>query len=59
MFYRLKHPWDTDVSIQNQLFVIKEFVLIGSADEFLQVMRSLNKTYREYHERHKNKGQKQ
>jgi hypothetical protein len=41
-----------DVSIENQLHAIKEFVLIGSADEFLQVMRELNIASRKYHRKH-------
>ena len=42
MFNMLKQPSDTEVTIDSQLFAIKEFELIGSADEFMRVIRALN-----------------
>lgn len=57
MFFKLKQPWDKEVSISDQLFAIKEFVLLGSADEFLQIMKALNIANVKYIERHEPKGE--
>lgn len=49
MFSLLRNISDTEVTIETQLLAIKELQLIGSADEFMKVMKALSIEFAKSH----------
>lgn len=49
MFSLLRNISDTEVTVETQLYAIKEFQLIGSADEFMKVMKALSVEFTKSH----------